>query len=360
MSISRHKIARVNSPLRGSSLIDDQQKSQRLLVTDKSRCIRRQLTFIPHIYFNSLWLMLLIIILHFQISIMSGPANNSTCGLQLSSAVVIASVNLIFSVMGIVGNFLVCLTVYKAAVLRTQGNAYLVFLAVADLIVNTIAQPLLITLVIQEASQNCNKTLETVYYAVFNFSSGVSILVSCSMTTERFLAIVKPIAYRTYDSKQRFYVLTSLSLMIPLLYTILQMTTSKKGMSYFGAVMFATSGIYLLACYFGILVKLLGQRTKLMLLVPKENTRRHQIEKAVKATTAIIIGVFTITWLPCIYFRIHQPLTNNGIGYMWASTSAMSNSSLNPIIYALRMQKFKNALRRVFAVGSSEYSSLDF
>lgn len=282
---------------------------------------------------------------------MTGSFINSTCDLQFASAISIATFNIVFSVVGIIGNFLVCFAVYSVTDLRTLSNAYLVVLAIADFFTSALAQPILTVMVIREANQKCDKTLETVFRIVGNFSCAVSFLVLCSITTERFLAVVKPIVYRTYHAKQRFYTLTSISLTIPLIYTILRVTASKKGTSYFSAVFFVIGYVYILSCYLGILVHLRRHSNKMAEPTAKENTKRRQAEKAVTATMAIVIGIFTIMWVPFFYFRISKPSTNSGIGYNWVRTTAMINSALNPIVYALRLKKFKNAYKHVINTG---------
>lgn len=283
---------------------------------------------------------------------MNGSSNTSieSCDLDLLSSVLMATVNSIFSFMGVIGNLLVLLAVYKTKDLQTVSNAYLVILAIADLLTSAIAQPLLIAMLIQEAKEECDETLITAFRAVGNFTCAVSFLVLCSITTERFLAVVKPMVYRNFHPKRRFYILTTISVILPLLYTILRVAGKKKATSYFSAIIFVIGYIYILSCYLTILIQLRLHSIKMTRETTSEQettTRRHQAEKVVSVTMAIVIGIFTVMWLPLFYFRLARPSSNSGVGYNWVRTTALSNSALNPIVYALRMEAFRKSFKHV-------------
>ncbi len=125
-------------------------------------------------------------------------SNSSFCDLPYSSSVAIATINAIFCLLGVVGNSLVMIAVYRTMELRTLSNLYLVALAIADFLTSAIAQPLLIVMVIQESQGECNKTLETVFRSVSNFSPAASFLILLFITTERLLAVLKPILYKRF------------------------------------------------------------------------------------------------------------------------------------------------------------------
>ena len=266
-----------------------------------------------------------------------------------------ATINAIFCVLGIIGNSLVLVAVYRTMELHTLSNLYLVALAIADFLTSAIAQPLLIVMVIQESKGECNKTLETVFRSVGNFSAAASFLILLFITTERLLAVLKPILYKNFHPKRRFVVFISISVILPLIYTILRLAVSKKATSYFSAILFVLGYIYIVACYLIILLQLRRQSRKMKrsTSIPRgEDTRstRHA-EKVVTSTMALIIGIFTIMWGPFFYYRISQPSTNSGEGYNWVRTMAISNSALNFIVYAFRMKRFRNAFKTTISDG---------
>ncbi|XP_028393417.1 somatostatin receptor type 2-like [Dendronephthya gigantea] len=280
--------------------------------------------------------------------------NSSICELPYSHSVGIATVNAIFCILGVVGNSLVLVAVFRTVELRTLSNFYLVALGIADFLTSAIVQPLLIVMVIKESRGECDKTLETVFRGLGNFSAAASFLVLLFITTERFLAVMKPIVYKNFHPRRRFAIFISISVIVPLVYTILRLAVSKKATSYFSAALFVLGYIYIVACYLIILLKLKRQSRKMETSTSttheNKSSTRHA-EKVVTSTMALVVGLFTIMWIPFFYFRISQPSTNSGLGYNWVRTTAISNSALNFIVYAFRMKRFRNAFKATISDG---------
>ena len=246
-------------------------------------------------------------------------SNSSFCHLPYPSSIALATINAIFCVLGIIGNSLVLVAVYRTIELRTLSNYYLVALAIADFLTSAIVQPLLIVMVIGESKEGCHKTLETVFRSVGNFSGAASLLILLFITTERFLAVLKPTMYRNYHPRKRFAVFISISVIVPLIYTILRLAVSKRATSYFTAVLFVIGYFYIMVSYLIILHQLRSQSKKMKRstdITPEEKTRttRHA-EKVVTSTMALVIGIFTIMWVPFFYYRVSKPSTNSGEAY---------------------------------------------
>ena len=282
-------------------------------------------------------------------------SNSSFCHLPYSSSIALATINAIFCVLGIIGNSLMLVAVYRTIELRTLSNLYLVALAIADFLTSAIVQPLLIVMIIGESKGECHKTLETVFRSVGNFSGAASLLILLFITTERFLAVLKPMVYRSYHPKRRFAVFISISVIVPLIYTILRLAVSKRATSYFSAVLFALGYFYIVVSYLIILHQLRSQSKKMKRsssTTSEDNTRttRHA-EKVVTSTMALIIGIFTIMWVPFFYYRFTKPSTNSGEAYNWVRTTAISNSALNFIVYAFQMKIYRSAFKTTISDG---------
>ena len=245
--------------------------------------------------------------------------------------------------------------VYRTIELRTLSSLYLVALAIADFLTSAIVQPLLIAMVIRESKGECDQTLETVFRSVGNFSAATSFFILLFITTERLLAVLKPIVYKNYYPGRRFAIFISISVIIPLIYTILRLAVSKRATSYFSAVLFVLGYFYIMVSYLIILHQLRSQSEKMKRstdITSEENTRttRHA-ERVVTSTMALVIGIFTIMWAPLFYYRVLKPSTNSGQAYNWVRTTAISNSALNFIVYAFRMKRFRSAFKTTISDG---------
>ena len=281
--------------------------------------------------------------------------NTSSCYLSYSSSVAIATINAIFSVLGILGNSLVLIAVYRTMELRTYSCFYLVALAVADFLTSAIVQPLLIVLVIQESQGECNKTLETIFRAVGNFSAATSFIILLFITAERLLAVIKPVVYKNCHPRRRFVTFISISVIIPLVYTILRLAVSKRATSYFSVTLFVLGYVHIIVSYLVILYQLRSQTKKINRSVSindeEDTTSTRHAEKVITSTMALIIAIFTVMWGPLFYYRASKPSTNSGDVYNWVRTTAISNSALNFIVYAFRMKRFRNAFKTALSDG---------
>ena len=281
--------------------------------------------------------------------------NTSSCNLPFSSSVAIVTINAIFCVLGVIGNSLVLIAVYRTMELHTLSNFYLAALAVADFLTSAIVQPLLIVMVIQESQGECNKTLETVFRAVKYFFVAASFVILLFITTERLLAVIKPIVYKNFHPRRRFVVFISISVIVPLMYAISFPTLSKRITSYFSAAVIVLGYFYIILSYLVILHQLRNQRRKMKTSTSikdeKDARSTRHAEKMVTSTMALIIAIFTVMWGPYFYYRVSKPSINSGEGFTWVRTTAISNSALNFIVYAFRMKRFRNAFKTTISDG---------
>ena len=284
-------------------------------------------------------------------------SNSSSCYLPRSPSIAIATINALFCVLGITGNSLVLVAVYRTKELQRLSNFYLVALAIADFLTSAIVQPLLIVMVIEESKGECDKTLETVFRSVGNFSAAASLLILMFITAERLMAVLKPTMYQNYHPRRRFAIFISISVIVPLIYTILRLAVSKRATSYFSAILFVLGYFYIVVSYLIILHQLRIQSKKMKRSTSptsEDNTRTTRHAEVVTLTMALIIAIFTIMWVPFFYYRVSKPSTNSGEAYNWVRTTAISNSALNFIVYAFRMKRFRSAFKAIiYQTGST-------
>ena len=108
-------------------------------------------------------------------------------------------VNLLSSISATLSNVLVILSILKTPSLHTPSNVLLFSLAVSDLGVGLVVQPLLL-------SYLCNKSSKTLFMAeVFsaNIVSGASVFTMTAIAVDRYLALVLHLRYRAIVTVRR-------------------------------------------------------------------------------------------------------------------------------------------------------------
>ncbi|XP_072026555.1 LOW QUALITY PROTEIN: probable G-protein coupled receptor No18 [Amphiura filiformis] len=98
-------------------------------------------------------------------------------------------------VFGFVGNVLVCIAVFKIPKLRTVANYYIVSLAVSDTLVCAMIMPLALYQEINGGSWDIGAWICNLWVAIDVLMCTASIWNLCLISTDRFLAITRPIWY---------------------------------------------------------------------------------------------------------------------------------------------------------------------
>lgn len=136
---------------------------------------------------------------------------------------------LLLSLVTIPGNFFVCLAVLKATNknIRNPFNFFVLSLAVADLVVGCVTEPLAVYVHVKEArgARVENVELEFLHMSYF-ISCTTSVLSICLLGIERYIAIMSPLKFRLFFTIPRFVFLASVVWLISIaLSSIYLMTT---------------------------------------------------------------------------------------------------------------------------------------
>ena len=294
-------------------------------------------------------------------SLLSNDSESSSCAeTPLPWLSVMVSANLLSTIVGAFGNILVCIGVRRTSSLHATINYYMVSLAIADLMVTLIVQPLMVAVVLGRLTGivGCASTLDEAYRALGNFSCAASFMNLCFISLERFLAVLRP--FSTYKNAHanttRFFVFVSISWLTPLIYVALRMSSRKKATSLFSGAIFAIGYVWIISCYAIILVVLRLQAIR-ETSISVTDQRRRKTQRKITTTMVLIIACFTVMWLPFFYFRLSgNPTLNSGLVYELAITLALCHSSLNPIIYSFRNRKYRKAFKNVLFPGHRDLS----
>ena len=282
--------------------------------------------------------------------------NANSCSLPTAHGIPLIAINFIICVLGSLGNFLVCLAITTNSRLRRASNYLLFSLAIADLIVTLVCEPLLLKVIIQRTFfHECTKRLERTYSILSQISCSSSVFHMVAISFDRFVAVLFPLRHKNFieGCGLKFMLIISWSLPIPL--TVLRsiFPPAIYPAHFISLGTFAFCYFFIFFFYFLIVLFLLHHRKTRNQLRARTNSVKVTFRREVRVTCtlAIAIGVFTVCWFPLmtVFFATGKIIINrNGSLLMWLRTLALSNSAMNFLIYSAKIRDFKEAYVYIF------------
>lgn len=277
-------------------------------------------------------------------------SENSHRDLTVEEATIVASVNVLFSILGIFGNVLVFTVVARNRQLHTVTNVFIISLAFADMLVCVVAQPMY-------AAFLYGLPHNPAYSAVRKSFTFVSLLASISslaaVTIDRYTAIVSPMMYQLRAKFKCAAILLSLIWTVSLALGILSGTKPRFPhitIYYTLALVAITVPIYV-RIYF---VARRQARTIARQVghINKNLRGKSERENIAAKTIGYILAAFVFCWFPIIVMpMIHRyGLKSRDVrrALKWAQTLAMCSSAVNPIIYSFKTQIFRKELKKIY------------
>ena len=270
------------------------------------------------------------------------------CSLSVGHGIALVMVNSLAAVLGTFGNILVCTAVlYVNPRLRSCANYLLVSLAIADLIVTMVSEPLFVAVVGKRAfAGDCAANLGLAFDVSSNLSCAASVMHLAAISVDRFLAVIFPLRHgrimKNYGLKTILIVVWGEALVFTSLRVLFLIETY-----YLVLVSFVVSYALIIGCYLSIVVFLAKEKKRKDALRAKPTvTVKSKVERRAAVTFAIAIGVFTVSWLPFIvvfYTSGESLLKMHEEASLWLTTLALSNSAVNVLIYSARIRDFRDA-----------------
>uniref|UniRef100_A0A3Q3R2L3 G-protein coupled receptors family 1 profile domain-containing protein n=1 Tax=Monopterus albus TaxID=43700 RepID=A0A3Q3R2L3_MONAL len=268
------------------------------------------------------------------------------------------------SCITVCGNLLVIIAIIYFKQLHTPTNDLILSLAVADLLVGFAVSPLAIKFSMSSCLYQYNVFCKVrSSFAVSLCTS--SILNLCCISVDRYYAVCKPLTYRTKINVRVIVIMILVSwgvavvIGIILLIAGLNQKTCTNTCLHF--VIVANIMALLLAFYLPMIVMLLCMYMKIFLVAQRQarsiqNTKSgatvSKMERKATKTLAIVMGVFLICWSPYFlsvtviaFSKVTVPLVLLEL-LAWF---ALSNSTLNPFIYAFFYSWFRSAFRIIIS-----------
>ncbi|XP_076613065.1 trace amine-associated receptor 1-like [Chaetodon auriga] len=261
------------------------------------------------------------------------------------------------------GNLLVVISIIYFKQLHTPTNFLILSLAVADLLVGVLAFPF--TMKFSVSSCLYSEHLFCKVRESFDVTlSTASILNLCCISIDRYYAVCHPLIYRTKINVHVVVIMIlvswSVSLFVAIGLVIAGLNKDKCKETCFLDVQLATilglfSSFYLpvilMLCIY-LKIFLVAQRQVRSIQGTKSGATASKMERKATKTLAIVMGVFLMCWSPfflCISFQLLNDVSVPAAVIESLNWFTLSNSMLNPFIYAFFYSWFRSAFRMIIS-----------
>ena len=282
---------------------------------------------------------------NFEANYSSDTEANSKSGFE---TVVIANciLNAPLMLLSIIGNALVLVAILKTPSIRSPSVIFLCSLAVSDLLVGLVAQPVYIAAEIARTVR-LSQAADTVGFA----GCGVSLATMTAITVDRFLALHYHLQYPNLMTTSRaIYTIITIWFIITLFsFSILW----SRSIQYFLAAFCNT--ICLLVCLVCFIkIHRIVRRHQLQIQLQQQavensiDTNNHHIRQSTKSAKSIFIHflVMILCYTPSFFVHIISAIniSNSIILWTFPITAAFMNSSINPFLYCWRIPELRTAV----------------
>ena len=278
-----------------------------------------------------------------------------------ASFIAICVFNAFFGVTAITFNIVTILALRKPLTIPRAVKTLLMSLAVSDLGVGLLVQPLYVTLLVMLIQENTQtrtfEIMNNLYGKIGNFFTYASFFGVVALAIDRFLAIHLYLRYQELVTHKRVVaVVISTWILSAIVMLLLEWISSDVVTIIFltvDGVCYLTTALF----YFKIYLAVRYHRNQIQVLEEQlaqnnggdmENAAR---ERKAAVGTFYAFLVFLICYLPNMCFWIIKTSTGTSTG-LWhfglhANTLMFLNSSLNPMIYCWKMRHVRHAIMEI-------------
>uniref|UniRef100_A0A8P4G3C4 G-protein coupled receptors family 1 profile domain-containing protein n=1 Tax=Dicentrarchus labrax TaxID=13489 RepID=A0A8P4G3C4_DICLA len=266
----------------------------------------------------------------------------------------------LLSVVTVCGNLLVIISIIYFKQLHTSTNYLILSLAVADLLVGVVVFPL--TMEFSISSCRYYDDLFCKIRGAFDISLCTSsILNLCCISIDRYYAVCQPLTYRTKINDHVVVIMILMSWGVSFFIGIIVRINQEQCAApcFVDNVLATIMGLFfsfylpvlLMLCIY-LKIFLVAQRQARSIQNTKSGATVSKMERKATKTLAIVMGIFLVCWLPFFLFttilsfsHVYVPLAL----IEFLNWPALSNSMLNPFIYAFFYSWFRSAFRIIIS-----------
>lgn len=279
-------------------------------------------------------------------------SGSTTADLSNMQAALLASINVLFSLIGTFGNLLVFLVVLRNRQLHTVTNVFIISLAVADLLVCLVAQPMY-AIYLYGLPHNAAYSITRKTFSFVSVLASISNL--AAVTVDRYMAIVSPMAYQQRMSFKAAAILLCLIWLASLLLGI----PSGYLRSVQHLTVYYTIALVIVIVPIYVRIYIIARRQARVIArqvghLEKDLRGKSERENLAAKTIGNVLAVFIVCWLPVTVLPMIFRYSGNSLAVRralkWAQTLALCSSAMNPLIYSLKTQIFRKELRKIYRV----------
>ncbi|XP_015253585.1 PREDICTED: trace amine-associated receptor 1-like [Cyprinodon variegatus] len=289
--------------------------------------------------------------------------NNVSKTLRRTSSTICTSLYIflgLLSVITVLGNLLVIISIIYFKQLHTPSNYLIVSLAVTDLLVGVVVFPLSVSFSLSyclhyrslfcKIRDSFDVILSTT--SIFNLSC---------ISVDRYYAVCQPLMYRTKINNSVVLAMIvmswGVSVVIAIGFVIAELNQEKCEVNCFFDLVLEKILAPVFSFYLPVII-MLYIYLRIFLVAQKqacsiESTRKSgesasKTERKATKTLAIVMGVFLMCWFPFFLCFSFQLLGGVSVPvYETLNWLTLSNSMLNPFIYAFFYSWFRSAFRAI-------------
>lgn len=270
-----------------------------------------------------------------------------------------ATMSGLFSLITVPCNVLACFTIMKSSSrfksLRTPFTHFIFNLAMTDLLVGVLTEPLSVAYHVMEVHSVSSPRLVKILHAMYFLPCTVSVLSMLALTLERCYAISKPFQYRRRVKGSRVLLAAGIIWLLSPVFLVPYFAMGYRAFSF----LFANVIILLTFCiavyaYLRI-IRTIQQGKKfrkesLQSLCTTKDQKVALLQEKQTTTFVLILILFAVCYVtPCllIYVMYLCRSCSCHIIHWLRDTSFLAvtlNSAINPLVYAWRLPNFRRSL----------------
>ena len=272
--------------------------------------------------------------------------------------IALTAVNIVLSITASLGNILILIALRKVTSILPPTKLLFQCLAITDLGVGLISQPLMATLML--LVDNIDNKIWKVLFFYLSWSlsiafCGVSVFTSTALSVDRLLALFLGLRYRHVVTLKRIRAVLACGC-LAVLFILLVWNFREKTAKIIITICLTLCLIISLFSYTKIVLKLRQHQSSVRDNVQQRRTNAGGIPlnldryKRIVVSIALVQQALVICYFPFLIFHIVTHLKDIHPGhyllwYFHTSTLIFLNSSLNPFLYCWRIKEIRQAVK---------------